>query len=134
MRCQQSADTATNDFMVISHKNTERHKNTSIGNLTANGFVQNLCYTRKKNFRPIQTVYISIHQLPIGLAIDVDANNGSLLVSFLHGDNQFALLFLRDGMAENYQINVARDKNLKGFPTCEARHDRITGAVQKASP
>ena len=26
VRCQQSADTATNDFMIISHKNTERHK------------------------------------------------------------------------------------------------------------
>jgi hypothetical protein len=29
---------------------------------------------------------------------------------------------LRDGMAENHQINVARDENLKGVPTREARH------------
>jgi hypothetical protein len=85
MRCQQSAYTATNDFMVISHKNTERHKNTSLDNLTATGFVQNLGYTRKKSLRPIQTVHMSIHQHPIGLAIDVDAKNGSPLVSFLHG-------------------------------------------------
>src|SRR2546427_5215469 len=122
MRCQQSADTATNDFMVISHKNTERHKNTSIGNLMANGFVQNLCYTRKKNFRPIQTVYVSIHQLPIGLAIDVDAHNGSPLVSFLHGGNQFAFLLLWDGMSLNHLSNASRDENLTGVSTCEAPH------------
>src|SRR2546421_10639765 len=58
MRCQKRADTATNDFMVISHKNTQSHKNTSIGNLTANRFVQNLGYTRKESLRPIQAVYI----------------------------------------------------------------------------
>src|SRR5438046_1479260 len=27
MRCQQRADTSTNDFMVVSYKNTESHKN-----------------------------------------------------------------------------------------------------------
>jgi hypothetical protein len=26
VRCQKSANTATNHFMIISHKNTERHK------------------------------------------------------------------------------------------------------------
>src|SRR5438552_11279351 len=80
MRCQQSADTATNDFMVISNKNTQSHKNTSIGNLTANGFVQNLCDTRKESFRTIQTVYVSIYQLSGGLAIGGDGINWSPLV------------------------------------------------------
>src|SRR5438477_3145927 len=105
--------------------------NTSAGKLKAARFGQNLNYTRKKRFWPVEAVYVGIHQLPIGLAIDVDANNWGPVVSFLHGGNQFALLFLRDGMAENHQINVAGDENLKGVPTREARHYRITGFAQE---
>src|SRR6266550_8434872 len=67
MRCQQSAETSTNDFMVISHENTEGHKNTSIGNRTANGFVQNLGYTRKKSFGSVQSAYVTVHRFIISL-------------------------------------------------------------------
>src|SRR5437660_11960754 len=75
-------------------------------------------------------MYISIHKLAIGLAISVDADNRGPLVSFLHGSNKLCFLLLRDGMAEDHQINVASGKNLKDIPTGKARHDRITGVGQ----